>query len=114
MSNELIGFAIMRSLYTNLQSMSVELMDACEMDNSLASGDWPLDINANPIFPLSPGNYTQFIAPGSIVVMVFLLAVALTSQYFIQGGSHLGIWPQVFLLTSLVDFQFPLPRKKLI
>ena len=49
MSNELLGYSILRSLYTNFQKMSNELLEACQMDNALAAGDWPLDVG-EPIY----------------------------------------------------------------
>ena len=84
MSNELIGYSIIRSLYTNLQNMSTTLLDECDLDNPVATGNWPMDIG-DPIFgQKSQGGYTQFMTPGALVMMNFMLAVSLTAQYFIK------------------------------
>ena len=84
MSNELIGYAIIRSLYTNLQNMSATFIEQCDYDSPVATGKWPMEIG-EPFYGLgNQGDYTQFITPGSLVIMNFMLAVSLTAQYFIQ------------------------------
>jgi len=62
--------------YTNFVE---DLLRDCDYDESLAKP--PLHYGP-PIYGKSEPNFTEFMAPGIILLIVFFLAVALTGNFF--------------------------------
>ncbi|KAK2575825.1 hypothetical protein KPH14_007203 [Odynerus spinipes] len=76
MSNQQIGQLLQRDLLYSYQDFAREVTIACDYNAKLTS--IPIDFQ-QPIYgPLDP-NFTDFVAPGVILTIIFFLSVALTS-----------------------------------
>ncbi|XP_048506039.1 ABC transporter G family member 23 isoform X2 [Athalia rosae] len=80
MSNQQIGLMLARSLQYTYRDFAKNLLELCEQNTKLA--DVPIQFK-DPIYGSNEPSFTDFVAPGVILTIVFFLAVALTSSALI-------------------------------
>ncbi|XP_015585499.1 ABC transporter G family member 20 isoform X2 [Cephus cinctus] len=80
MSNQQIGLMLARNLQYSYRDFAKDLLKSCERNEKLA--DVPIQFE-EPIYGSSEPSFTDFVAPGVILTIVFFLAVALTSSALI-------------------------------
>lgn len=80
MSNQQIGIILQRDLQLSYQDFAKNLLKECEQNTAIA--DVPISFK-EPIYGSSKPSFTDFVAPGVILTIVFFLAVALTSSALI-------------------------------
>jgi len=80
MSNQQIGIILQRDLQLTYQDFAKALLKSCDQNEALA--DVPISFK-DPIYGSSKPSFTDFVAPGVILTIVFFLAVALTSSTLI-------------------------------
>ncbi|EEB10801.1 ABC transporter, putative [Pediculus humanus corporis] len=80
MSNQQIGLMLNRDLQLTYRTFAQDVLTECEHNPKLA--DIPIQFK-DPIYGSSDPSFTDFVAPGVILTIVFFLAVALTSSALI-------------------------------
>ncbi|XP_046816635.1 ABC transporter G family member 23 isoform X1 [Vespa crabro] len=80
MSNQQVGLMLMRDLQYSYRDFAKDLLIACKENSKLA--DVPIQFK-DPIYGSNEPSFTDFVAPGVILTIVFFLAVALTSSALI-------------------------------
>lgn len=80
MSNQQIGIILNRDLQLSYKDFVQEFLESCGHNPKL--GDVPIQFK-EPIYGSSEPSFTDFVAPGVILTIVFFLAVALTSSALI-------------------------------
>ncbi|XP_044743835.1 ABC transporter G family member 23 isoform X2 [Chrysoperla carnea] len=80
MSNQQIGLMLNRDLQYSYRSFAQNLLETCDQNPKLA--DVPIQFK-DPIYGSNDPSFTDFVAPGVILTIVFFLAVALTSSALI-------------------------------
>ncbi|XP_045475089.1 ABC transporter G family member 20 isoform X2 [Harmonia axyridis] len=80
MSNQQIGVILQRDLQLSYQDFAKDLLGSCEQNPDLA--EIPISFQ-EPIYGSKTPSFTDFVAPGVILTIVFFLAVALTSSALI-------------------------------
>ncbi|KAJ8938909.1 hypothetical protein NQ318_008662 [Aromia moschata] len=80
MSNQQIGIILQRDLQLAYQNFTKDLLRDCEYNEDLA--EIPISFK-DPIYGSNQPSFTDFVAPGVILTIVFFLAVALTSSALI-------------------------------
>ncbi|CAH0398024.1 unnamed protein product [Chilo suppressalis] len=80
MSNQHIGLTLNRDILYAYRDFAQDLLERCEYNPKL--GDIPIEF-LDPIYGNEDPSFTDFVAPGVIITIVFFLAVALTSSALI-------------------------------
>ncbi|XP_066139703.1 ABC transporter G family member 20 isoform X1 [Euwallacea fornicatus] len=80
MSNQQIGIILQRDLQLTYQNFTKDLLRDCDQNEALA--EVPISFK-EPIYGSNQPSFTDFVAPGVILTIVFFLAVALTSSALI-------------------------------
>ncbi|XP_011501570.1 PREDICTED: ABC transporter G family member 20 isoform X2 [Ceratosolen solmsi marchali] len=80
MSNQQIGLMLARNLQYSYRDFAKNLLSTCNQNSKLA--DVPIQFK-DPIYGSNEPSFTDFVAPGVILTIVFFLAVALTSSALI-------------------------------
>ncbi|EFN72463.1 ABC transporter G family member 20 [Camponotus floridanus] len=80
MSNQQIGLMLARNLQYSYRDFAKDLLTSCHQNAKLA--DIPIQFK-DPIYGTNDPSFTDFVAPGVILTIVFFLAVALTSSALI-------------------------------
>lgn len=80
MSNQQIGVMLNRDLQLAYRDFAMKMLDQCGSNPKL--GDVPIQFD-EPIYGTMNPSFTDFVAPGVILTIVFFLAVALTSSALI-------------------------------
>ncbi|KAG8230398.1 hypothetical protein J437_LFUL009871 [Ladona fulva] len=80
MSNQQIGLTLNRDLQLSYRDFAQDLLKECDQNPKLA--DIPVQFR-EPIYGSNDPSFTDFVAPGVILTIVFFLAVALTSSALI-------------------------------
>ncbi|XP_046993217.1 ABC transporter G family member 20 [Schistocerca americana] len=80
MSNQQIGLMLNRDLQFAYRDFAKDLLTACGENPKLA--DVPIQFQ-EPVYGTNDPSFTDFVAPGVILTIVFFLAVALTSSVLI-------------------------------
>ncbi|XP_031785392.1 ABC transporter G family member 23 isoform X1 [Nasonia vitripennis] len=80
MSNQQIGLMLARNLQYSYRDFAKDLLSTCDQNSKLA--DVPIQFK-DPIYGSNEPSFTDFVAPGVILTIVFFLAVALTSSALI-------------------------------
>ncbi|KAL6445681.1 hypothetical protein ACFW04_000879 [Cataglyphis niger] len=80
MSNQQIGLMLARDLQYSYRDFAKDLLSSCGQNAKLA--DIPIQFK-DPIYGSNDPSFTDFVAPGVILTIVFFLAVALTSSALI-------------------------------
>ncbi|XP_018561471.1 ABC transporter G family member 20 isoform X2 [Anoplophora glabripennis] len=80
MSNQQIGIILQRDLQLAYQNFTKDILKDCEHNEALA--EIPISFK-KPIYGSNQPSFTDFVAPGVILTIVFFLAVALTSSALI-------------------------------
>nr|XP_033203519.1 ABC transporter G family member 20 isoform X2 [Bombus vancouverensis nearcticus] len=80
MSNQQIGLMLAREFQYSYRDFAQDLLSACKQNTKL--GDVPIQFK-DPIYGSKEPSFTDFVAPGVILTIVFFLAVALTSSVLI-------------------------------
>ncbi|KAL1494778.1 hypothetical protein ABEB36_010323 [Hypothenemus hampei] len=80
MSNQQIGIILQRDLQLTYQNFTKDLLRDCDQNEGLA--EVPISFK-KPIYGSNQPSFTDFVAPGVILTIVFFLAVALTSSALI-------------------------------
>ncbi|XP_063228570.1 ABC transporter G family member 20-like isoform X2 [Bacillus rossius redtenbacheri] len=80
MSNQQIGLMLNRDLQFSYRDFAQTLLESCGSNPKLA--DIPIQFQ-DPIYGSNEPSFTDFVAPGVILTIVFFLAVALTSSALI-------------------------------
>ncbi|XP_012287640.1 ABC transporter G family member 20 [Orussus abietinus] len=80
MSNQQIGLMLARNLQYSYRDFAKDLLSTCDQNTKLA--DVPIQFK-DPIYGTNDPSFTDFVAPGVILTIVFFLAVALTSSALI-------------------------------
>lgn len=80
MSNQQIGLMLNRDIQLSYRDFAQDLLRQCDYNPKV--GDVPIDFQ-EPIYGDNNPTFTDFVAPGVILTIVFFLAVALTSSALI-------------------------------
>ncbi|XP_019699572.1 ABC transporter G family member 23 isoform X3 [Harpegnathos saltator] len=80
MSNQQIGLMLSRNLQYSYRDFVKDLLSSCNQNTKVA--DVPIQFE-DPIYGSNDPSFTDFVAPGVILTIVFFLAVALTSSALI-------------------------------
>jgi hypothetical protein len=80
MSNQQVAFALKSSLVKGYQAFFRGLLTDC--DFPVEAGEMPLSFG-KPVYGLEEPNFTDFMAPGIIILIMYFLAMALTGEVFI-------------------------------
>ncbi|CAH0763232.1 unnamed protein product [Diatraea saccharalis] len=80
MSNQQIGLMLNRDIQYAYRDFAQDLLEVCKYNPKL--GDIPIEF-LDPIYGNKDPSFTDFVAPGVILTIVFFLAVALTSSALI-------------------------------
>ncbi|KAI8422912.1 hypothetical protein MSG28_014024 [Choristoneura fumiferana] len=80
MSNQQIGLMLNRDIQFSYRDFAKDLLQTCDYNPKV--GDIPIDFK-EPIYGDNNPSFTDFVAPGVILTIVFFLAVALTSSALI-------------------------------
>lgn len=80
MSNQQVGYTLQRFISDTFQDFLKGLLRECSIAEDIA--DPPIKFNA-PIYGPERPNFTEFMAPGIIIIIIFFLAVGLTGEAFI-------------------------------
>ncbi|XP_076265826.1 ABC-type transporter snustorr isoform X2 [Rhynchophorus ferrugineus] len=80
MSNQQIGIILQRDLQLTYQNFTKDILRDCNQNEELA--EVPISFK-KPIYGSNQPSFTDFVAPGVILTIVFFLAVALTSSALI-------------------------------
>lgn len=80
MSNQQIAIILQRDLQLTYQNFTKDLLRDCDQNEALA--EIPISFK-KPIYGSEQPSFTNFVAPGVILTIVFFLAVALTSSALI-------------------------------
>ncbi|KAK0182407.1 hypothetical protein PV327_000549 [Microctonus hyperodae] len=80
MSNQQIGLMLARNLQYSYRDFAKDLLAKCDENTKLA--DVPIQF-LDPVYGSNDPSFTDFVAPGVILTIVFFLAVALTSSALI-------------------------------
>ncbi|CAG0919958.1 unnamed protein product, partial [Notodromas monacha] len=80
MTNQQIVFVITRELLTKFGDFFKQMMSDYGFDPNLAS--LPLEFG-EPIYGVKNPKYTEFVAPGMLVMIVFFMAMGLTAMAFV-------------------------------
>ncbi|XP_056644234.1 ABC transporter G family member 20 isoform X2 [Diorhabda sublineata] len=80
MSNQQIGIILQRDLQLSFQNFTKDIFRDCDYNEQLA--EIPISFK-EPIYGSNQPSFTDFVAPGVILTIVFFLAVALTSSALI-------------------------------
>ncbi|XP_026494519.2 ABC transporter G family member 23 [Vanessa tameamea] len=80
MSNQQIGLMLNRDIQFSYRDFAKDLLSTCHYNPKV--GDIPIDFK-DPIYGDNNPSFTDFVAPGVILTIVFFLAVALTSSALI-------------------------------
>lgn len=79
-SNQQVSFVLKRSIADGYSNFFKELLSDCGFPEETA--DTPL-IFDTPVYGPEEANFTDFMAPGIIILIIFFLALALTGELFI-------------------------------
>ena len=80
MSNHQVAFTMQKSISDALNNFMSDLLSDCNFPQDMA--DIPLHFNT-PIYGSSNPSFTEFMAPGIIIIIIFFLSVAATGEAFI-------------------------------
>ena len=80
MTNQQVAFAMHKRILDGFNNFMTDLLTDCNMPVALA--DIPLKFN-DPVYGTRDPNFTEFMAPGIIIIVIFFLAVGLTGESFI-------------------------------
>ena len=80
MTNQQVAFTMTKAITEGYSNFMTELLTDCSLPKDMA--DLPIQFN-EPIYGSQSPNFTEFMAPGIIVIIIFFLAVALTGDAFI-------------------------------
>ena len=81
MSNHQVGFTLQQWLVDSVDTFTLDLLDTCGMSRDLAAS--PLTWQ-QPVYGDREPSFTEFMAPGIIIMIIYFLAVALTGEAFIM------------------------------
>lgn len=81
MSNYLIGLQLQRLLLQAFQTFAVNALEAVNMSTAVAQ--LPIQLE-NPVYGVREPTFTEFMAPGVLLSIAFLAAVALTAIALVQ------------------------------
>ena len=79
-TNQQVAFRITNALSDGYVKFTKNLLSDCDLPLDLA--DPPVRFN-EPIYGSASPNFTEFMAPGIIIIIIFFLAVALTGEAYI-------------------------------
>ncbi|TRY76558.1 hypothetical protein TCAL_02660 [Tigriopus californicus] len=80
MSNQQVAFQLQKALHEGYQSFFRQLLTDCEFPPEM--GDLPL-VFKDPVYGDLHPNFTEFMAPGIIILIIFFLALSLTGDIFV-------------------------------
>jgi len=80
MTNQQIAYTLQKGIADGFEDFMTELLKDCNMPEDMAN--LPLHFNT-PIYGAPDPNFTEFMAPGIIIIIIFFLAVGLTGEAFI-------------------------------
>jgi hypothetical protein len=80
MTNQQVAFTVQRHISDSFTNFISGLLTDCSLPSDVA--DAPFKFN-DPIYGVKNPNFTEFMAPGIIIIIIFFLAVSLTGEAFI-------------------------------
>ena len=81
MSNQQVAMTLQKALTLGFSNFISDLLSDCNLAEDTA--EMPLKFN-QPIYGEAEPSFTEFMAPGIIIIIIFFLAVALTGEAFIS------------------------------
>ncbi len=81
MSNQQVAYTLQRYIGDSFHDFLTNWLKDCGT-NLEDAADPPIKFN-DPIYGTSRPNFTEFMAPGIIIIIIFFLAVSLTGEAFI-------------------------------
>ena len=80
MTNQQVAYTMQKKIADGFSNFMSDLLKDCDLPEDMA--DLPLNFNS-PVYGSANPNFTEFMAPGIIIIIIFFLAVALTGEAFI-------------------------------
>ena len=78
MSNHQVAFTMQRALYDGFNEFQKQLLSDCELAPEL--GEPSVVFQNPPVYGTQHPNFTHFLAPGIVILIIFFLALALTGE----------------------------------
>ena len=92
MTNQQVAYTMQKKIADSFSNFMSDLLKDCDLPEDMA--DLPLNFNS-PVYGSANPNFTEFMAPGIIIIIIFFLAVALTGEAFIAEKQ---VRPSILLL----------------
>ena len=89
MTNQQVAMTLQKSISESYSSFLSQLLEDCNFPKDMA--DLPLRFN-EPIYGSPDPSFTEFMAPGIIIIIIFFLAVGLTGEAFIAEKQVHTVW----------------------
>lgn len=113
MSNQQVALSLQRWVVQTLSNSTSNLLSSCRLPTDLHQD--PI-VWKEPVYGETDPSFTEFMAPGIIILIIYFLAVALTGESFIseRAGGLLerswvaGVTPGQVLTSTLAFFSFSL------
>jgi len=80
MSNQQVGITLHQWVLTAMNNFTTSLLDGCGHQSGATTGQ--IDFQ-DPVYGEKDPSFTEFMAPGIIILIIYFLAVALTGEAFI-------------------------------
>ena len=97
MTNQQVAYTMQKKIADSFSNFMSDLLKDCDLPEDMA--DLPLNFNS-PVYGSANPNFTEFMAPGIIIIIIFFLAVALTGEAFIAEKQ---VRPFLLLLVLFQD-----------
>ena len=82
MSNQQVGYTLQKNLAEGFSDFMSDLLKDCNLPGSIT--DHPVKFNSPPVYGSEDATFSEFMAPGMIIIIVFFLAISLTGEAFIS------------------------------
>ena len=80
MTNQQVAYTLQKNIADGFSDFMSNLLKDCNLPEDIA--DIPLLFNS-PVYGSANPSFTEFMAPGIIIIIIFFLAVGLTGEAFI-------------------------------
>ena len=80
MTNQQVAYTLQKGISDGFSNFMSDLLKDCSLPEDM--GDLPLNFNS-PVYGSANPSFTEFMAPGIIIIILFFLAVGLTGEAFI-------------------------------
>ena len=82
MSNQQVGYTLQKNLAEGFSDFMSDLLKDCNLTGAIT--DLPMKFNSPSVYGSEDATFSEFMAPGMIIMIVFFLAISLTGEAFIS------------------------------